>query len=67
MVNQVEMHPFCQQIKLRKTMDEYGIRMIAWAPFAEGANGIFTNEMLAGIGEKYGKQPAQVILDNGFY
>ena len=43
-------------------MGQYDIKAMAWAPFAEGANGIFTNEMLAGIGGKYGKQPAQVIL-----
>ena len=61
-VNQIELHPFCQQKDLREVMEQYDIKAMAWAPFAEGANGIFTNEMLAGIGEKYGKQPAQVIL-----
>ena len=61
-VNQIELHPFCQQKDLREVMEQYDIKAMAWAPFAEGANGIFTNEMLAGIGGKYGKQPAQVIL-----
>lgn len=42
-----------------KTKD---IQPEAWVPFAEGVNGIFTNPVLAGIGEKYGKSPAQVIL-----
>lgn len=31
-------------------------------PFAEGQKNIFQNELLAGIGEKYGKTIAQVIL-----
>ena len=62
MVNQVEMHPFCQQIKLRKTMDEYGIRMIAWAPFAEGRNNIFSNPIIGKIAENHGKTSAEVIL-----
>lgn len=35
---------------------------MAWAPFAEGMNGIFTNEILKSIGHKYHKTPAQVIL-----
>lgn len=61
-VNQIELHPFCQQKILREVMEQYDIKAMAWAPFAEGANGIFTNGMLAGIGGKYGKQPAQVIL-----
>lgn len=43
-------------------MEQYQIKMMAWAPFAEGMNGIFTNELLKSIGEKYGKSPAQVIL-----
>ena len=34
----------------------------AWAPFAEGRNNIFTNPILTGIGNKYGKTPGQVAL-----
>ena len=61
-VNQIELHPFCQQKELRAVMEKYDIQAMAWAPFAEGQNNIFKNEILAGIGEKYGKTPAQVIL-----
>lgn len=61
-VNQMEMHPFCQQKKLREVMEQYKIRMMAWAPFAEGKNHIFQNEALAEIGADYSKAPAQVIL-----
>lgn len=61
-VNQIEFHPFSQQIELRKVMEKYDIKTMAWAPFAEGQNDIFRNEILAAIGEKYGKTPAQVIL-----
>lgn len=62
MVNQIELHPFCQQKALRKVMEKYDIRPMAWAPFAEGQNGIFQNELLTKIGAPYGKAPAQVIL-----
>lgn len=62
MVNQIELHPFCQQKVLRKVMEKYDIRPMAWAPFAEGQNGIFQNELLTKIGVPYGKAPAQVIL-----
>ena len=61
-VNQMELHPFCQQEELRKVMVEYQIRPMAWAPFAEGMSQIFTNPVLSEIGAKYGKTPAQVIL-----
>lgn len=61
-VNQMELHPFCQQKKLREVMKKYDIKPMAWAPFAEGRDDIFQNETLSAIGKKYGKTPAQVIL-----
>ena len=62
MVNQMELHPFCQQTELRNLMAQYHIQPMAWAPFAEGQNQIFTNPVLSRIGKTYGKTPAQVIL-----
>lgn len=61
-VNQVECHPFFQQKAAFEFMKEYQIQPEAWAPFAEGQKNLFTNEMLSGIGEKYGKSAAQVVL-----
>lgn len=62
MVNQVELHPFFQQENALSVMKEYGVVPEAWGPFAEGNHGIFTHPVLAAIGEKYGKTPAQVAL-----
>ena len=61
-VNQVETHPFNQQIKANEIMKEYGVQIESWGPFAEGKNGIFTNEILSEIGKKYNKSVAQVVL-----
>lgn len=61
-VNQIELHPFCQQRALRQVMAQYHIAAMAWAPFAEGQNGIFTHPVLAEIGKQYGRTPAQVVL-----
>lgn len=61
-VNQMETHPFCQQKKLREVMNKYDIKLMAWAPFAEGRDNIFQSEVLSAIGAKYGKTTAQVIL-----
>ena len=61
-VNQMECHPFCQQNELRAFQERYCIKMMAWAPFAEGREGIFVNPVLAEIGGYFGKTPAQVIL-----
>ena len=62
MVNQIETHVFNQQLKARQTMDEYGIKIESWGPFAEGRNDFFTNETLVNIGRKYHKSAAQVAL-----
>lgn len=61
-VNQIELHPFCQQEVLREVMQKYDIQSMAWAPFAEGQNQIFQNETLEKIGTRYQKSAAQVIL-----
>ncbi len=61
-VNQVETHPFHQQVEEQKFMQENGVQIEAWGPFAEGKNDIFHNEVLGTIGKKYGKSIAQVIL-----
>lgn len=61
-VNQIEMHPFTQQTEAMKIMSSLHIQPEAWAPFAEGKNGLFTDKRLVGIGQKYGKTAAQVVL-----
>lgn len=61
-MNQIELHPFFVQEDALKTMKDYGIVPQAWAPLAEGKDGIFTDPVLSGIGAKYGKSAAQVAL-----
>lgn len=61
-INQVETHPFNQQIEANKIMKKYGVQIMSWGPFAEGKNNIFGNEVLNEIGAKYDKSAAQVIL-----
>lgn len=61
-VNQVETHVFDQQTEAQKYMEEFGTRIMAWGPLAEGRNNFFTNPVLAAIGAKYGKSVAQVAL-----
>jgi len=61
-VNQIESHAFFQQDAALQNLTEHHVQMEAWAPFAEGRNGLFTNEVLASIGKKYNKTNAQVSL-----
>ncbi|MCL9638781.1 aldo/keto reductase [Lactococcus lactis] len=62
-INQIEINPFHQREEdLQNALSRGNVQLEAWAPFAEGKNGIFKNEILLAVGKKYGKSPAQVIL-----
>jgi len=61
-VNQIETHPFHQQIETQEFLQENNVQIESWGPFAEGKNNIFNNKLLLSIGNKYNKSVAQVIL-----
>ena len=61
-INQIERHPHYQREEELDLMRELGVQPQAWAPFAEGMKGMFTEPVLQEIAGKYGKTPAQVIL-----
>jgi 2,5-diketo-D-gluconate reductase A len=61
-VDQIETHPFHQQVEARKTLDEYKVQHQSWGPFAEGRNDLFHNDVLQGIALRHGKSVAQVVL-----
>jgi 2,5-diketo-D-gluconate reductase A len=61
-VNQIEINPFQQQKESVAFMRELGVQPEAWAPFAEGRNNLFQNEVLQTIGAKHGKTIGQVVL-----
>jgi 2,5-diketo-D-gluconate reductase A len=61
-VNQIETHPFNQQIGAHKFLQENGVQHESWGPFAEGKNNLFKNELLSFIGMKHNKSIAQVVV-----
>ena len=61
-VNQVEVNPFQQQLESVPFMQEIGVQPEAWAPFAEGRNGLFQNDVLLAIAARHGKSVGQVVL-----
>lgn len=61
-VNQVETHVFHQQIENQKFMQDNGVQIMSWGPFAEGKNNMFTNEVLTSIAKEHNKTVAQVVL-----
>lgn len=61
-VNQIETHPFNQQIEAHEFLRENRVQHESWGPFAEGKHDIFKTELLRSIGAKHGKSIAQVIV-----
>ncbi|OIR05420.1 glyoxal reductase [mine drainage metagenome] len=61
-VNQIETHPFHQQIETQTFLNGNNVQTESWGPFAEGKNNIFQNELLISIAKKYNKSVAQIIL-----
>lgn len=62
MVDQIELHPFNQQQKTSVFLAENHVQTQSWAPFAEGRNDLFNNEVLMSIAKKHNKSVAQVVL-----
>ncbi len=54
-VNQIETHPFCQQVATQKFLEENKVQIESWGPFAEGRNNIFQNDLLVSIGARQGQ------------
>lgn len=61
-INQIEMSPYFPQTELQKSIEQMGVKVESWSPFAEGRNGFFTNEVLRKISQKHRKSVAQVTL-----
>lgn len=61
-VNQIETHPFQQQVETQRFLQENNVQMESWGPFAEGKNNVFQNGALLSLVAKHGKSVAQVIL-----
>ncbi len=60
-INQVELHPYLSQKKVREFCKENDIQVEAWSPLMAG-NGLLENEILKEIAKKYNKTVAQLVL-----
>ena len=61
MVNQVELHPYLNQKRLRDYCTECGIQIESWSPLIQGRE-LLEHPTIAGIAVIYNKTPAQIIL-----
>lgn len=61
-VNQVEFNPLYQQKAIRTLMAQDDVKLEAWYPLGHGDAKLPSHPVLAGLAEKYGKNPGQIIL-----
>ena len=59
---QVEAHPYFTQEELRRTLDKYGIKIMAWYPLGHGDKSLINEPIFTEHADKYGKSNAQIIL-----
>ncbi|KAI0307111.1 Aldo/keto reductase [Multifurca ochricompacta] len=58
-VNQIELHPYCQQRTIVDYCRSHGIIIQAYTPLVRGE---FGNPTLQELSEKHGKNPAQILI-----
>ena len=61
-VDQIECHPYFQERKLRRLLDQHDIRVESFYPVGHGDKNLLSESVFAELGEKYGKSPVQIIL-----
>ena len=59
---QVEAHPYFTQAELRRTLDQYGVKLMSWYPLGHGDKALLEEPVFMKLGQQYGKTPAQIIL-----
>lgn len=61
-INQVELHPMLQQRTLHSWNAMHHIQTESWSPLAQGGEGVFDQEIIKRLAQKYGKTPAQIVI-----
>ncbi len=61
-VLQTEVHPYSQEKKLKRFLDQEGMVIQAWYPLGHGDKALIQEPLFGQLGKKYGKTNAQIIL-----
>ena len=61
-VLQTEVHPYGQEKALKQFLAGEGMVIQAWYPLGHGDKALLQEPLFAGLGKKYGKSSAQIIL-----
>lgn len=61
-VNQIQLHPFCQQREIVDYCQKNGIIVQAYSPLIQAQKGMFDHPTITTIATKHGKDNAQVLI-----
>ena len=61
-VNQIELHPMLQQRTLHAWNALHQIQTESWSPLAQGGKGVFEQEVIKRLAQKYDKTAAQIVI-----
>nr|WP_314417930.1 2,5-didehydrogluconate reductase DkgA [uncultured Erwinia sp.] len=61
-INQIELHPMLQQRTLHAWNAMHHIQTESWSPLAQGGEGVFDQDIIKRLAQKYGKTPAQIVI-----
>lgn len=61
-MNQIELHPWCQQREIVKYCEDNGIALQAYCPLVRGDPKKLGDPVIQKICEKTGKEPGQVLI-----
>ncbi|RRS01683.1 aldo/keto reductase [Glycomyces terrestris] len=61
-VNQVELHPYFNQPRLRAWQAERGIATESWGPLGQRTGSVLAEEAVTAAAEAHGKSPGQVVI-----
>jgi diketogulonate reductase-like aldo/keto reductase len=61
-LNQIELHPYFQQRRIREKMEAKDVKTEGWAPLAEATTYLFKEKVIVKLAQKYKKTEAQIVL-----
>ena len=61
-IDQIELHPYCQHVELRKKLDKLNIKIEGFCPLTHATTDLLKEDFILKCAEKYKKSPAQIVL-----
>lgn len=61
-INQIERHPYFNNLESVRANQKHGILTQAWSPFGRDTLNVLGDPVILALAEKYGKDPGQIVI-----